>query len=403
MKNSSSLTIFVFLLVIVPLTVGFILKPADTFSPEEQRNLQQFPEFKTDEFLDGTFSSKINSYMNDQFPLRDIFVGAKSIAESALMKRENNGVLRGKNDQLAVRLFAASDGKAHPLSYSAPETDLYYADVVADACEALKALGEKLTAQGIAFSALLPPRTVDVAISAFNYPSERSDALATQVANLLADVNYVDMTGAFREKYDDGEYVYYRTDHHWTALGAYYAYAEVMRSFGQEPYAIGDFERVTVSDSFLGTTYSKAGYKDITPDSMEIMQLRGQPSAFVTERPYDKELPVIDGFYDYDALKSKNKYAFYLGGTTKYLTVSRKDGEKREKLMIVGDSFALSLAPYLALHYDIEFVRLGDWSDVFAANGAPDCDRVLVVWNFENLITTTDLSRTRSLPKFYGA
>ena len=69
----------------------------------------------------------------------------------------------------------------------------------------------------------------------------------------------------------------------------------------------------------------------------------------------------------------------------------------------VGDSFALSLAPYLALHYDIEFVRLGDWSDVFAANGAPDCDRVLVVWNFENLITTTDLSRTRSLPKFYGA
>ena len=392
-----------FLLVIVPLTVGFILKPADTFSPEEQRNLQQFPEFKTDEFLDGTFSSKINSYMNDQFPLRDIFVGAKSIAESALMKRENNGVLRGKNDQLAVRLFAASDGKAHPLSYSAPETDLYYADVVADACEALKALGEKLTAQGIAFSALLPPRTVDVAISAFDYPSERSDALATQVANLLADVNYVDMTGAFREKYDDGEYVYYRTDHHWTALGAYYAYAEVMRSFGQEPYAIGDFERVTVSDSFLGTTYSKAGYKDITPDSMEIMQLRGQPSAFVTERPYDKELPVIDGFYDCDALKSKNKYAFYLGGTTKYLTVSRKDGEKREKLMIVGDSFALSLAPYLALHYDIEFVRLGDWSDVFAANGAPDCDRVLVVWNFENLITTTDLSRTRSLPKFYGA
>ena len=403
MKNSSSLTIFVFLLVIVPLVVGFILKPADTFSPEEQRNLQQFPEFKTDEFLDGTFSSKINSYMNDQFPLRDIFVGAKSIAESALMKRENNGVLRGKNDQLAVRLFAASDGKAHPLSYSAPETDLYYADVVADACEALKALGEKLTAQGIAFSALLPPRTVDVAISAFDYPSERSDALATQVANLLADVNYVDMTGTFREKYDDGEYVYYRTDHHWTALGAYYAYAEVMRSFGQEPYAIGDFERVTVSDSFLGTTYSKAGYKDITPDSMEIMQLRGQTSAFVTERPYDKELPVIDGFYDYDALKVKNKYAFYLGGTSKYITISRADGEKREKLMIVGDSFALSLAPYLALHYDIEFVRLGDWSDVFAANGAPDCDRVLVVWNFENLITTTDLSRTRSLPKFYGA
>lgn len=403
MKTSSSLTIFVFILVIIPLAVGFLLKPADSFSPEEQRKLQQFPEFKTDEFLDGTFSSKINSYMNDQFPLRDVFVGAKSVSESLLLKRENNGVLRGDNDQLAVRLFAANDGKVHPLSYSVPKTDLYYDEVVADAAEALSKLSAGFAEHGIDFAIMLPPRTVDVAASAFAYPDERSVTLTNRVSELLSGLNYIDMAGAFRARFDAGEYVYYRTDHHWTALGAYYAYVEVMKSFGEQPHDIAEFERKTVSESFLGSTYSKAGYKDITPDRMEVFELPSLPSSsFVTERPYDKELPRIDGLYKTAALSEKDKYPLYLGGTTAYARVSLKSGEKRETLMILGDSFALSLAPMLALHYDIEFVRLGDWSNVFAADGAPDADKVLVVWNFENLITTTDLSRTRGIVKYYG-
>lgn len=403
MKTSSSLTIFVFILIILPLAVGFILKPADDFSPEEQRNLQQFPEFKMKEFLSGAFSSDINGYMNDQFPLRDVFVGAKSVSETLLLKRENNGVLRGDNDQLAVRLFAANDGKPHPLSYSAPKTDLYYDEVVASAASSLKTLSERFESHGIDFAVMLPPRTIDVAASAFAYPDERSVALSHRVAELLGDINYINMYGIFRTRYDAGEYVYYRTDHHWTALGAYYAYFETMRSFGETPHLLTEFERTVVSDSFLGSTYSKAGYKDIAPDRMEVFELPSLPSSsFVTERPYDKELPRIDGLYKTAALSEKDKYPLYLGGTTKYVRINLKSGEKREKLMILGDSFALSLAPMLALHYDIEFVRIGDWSDVFATEGAPDADKVLVVWNFENLITTTDLSRTLGISKYYG-
>ncbi len=404
MKSSSAFTIFIFILVIVPLAIGFLVKPADDYSPEEQRKLQQFPEFNTEEFLNGTFSSNINKYMNDQFPLRDIFVGMKSTVESLLLKRENNGVLRGKSDQLAVRLFAANDGKAHPLSYSAPETDLFYDEVVADAAQAVKDLSDKLTQNGIAVSVMLPPRTVDVAASAFDYPDTQSVKLSERVRELMDGVNYVDMTKIFRARYDSGEYIYYRTDHHWTELGAYYAYVEVMKSYGAQGYSIDDFTRTTVSEDFLGTTYSKSGFKNITPDSMEIFELKSLPaSAFVTERPYDDKLPVINGLYYDGALSEKNKYPYYLGGTTAYARVSLRDGGEREKLLILGDSFALSLAPFLALHYDIEFVRLGDWRSVFDVYGAPDCDRVLVVWNFENLITTVDLSRTRGIAAYYGA
>lgn len=390
-------------MVIVPLAVGFIIKPADDYSPEEQRKLQQFPEFKTEEFLNGKFSSDINTYMNDQFPLRDIFVGMKSTVERLLLKRENNGVLRGRNDQLAVRLFAANDGKAHPLTYSAPETDLYYDEVIADAAKAVGALSDSLTENGIPFSVLLPPRTVDVAASAFDYPDTHSVKLADRVRELMDGVNYVDMTKIFRSRYDSGEYVYYRTDHHWTELGAYYAYAEVMKSFGTEGYAIEDFDRKTVAEDFFGTTYSKSGFKDVAPDKMEVFELKSMPaSSFVTQRPYDKEHPTLDGLYYDGALSEKNKYPYYLGGTTEYARVALKDGGEREKLLVLGDSFALSLAPFLALHYDVEFVRIGDWRSVFDVYGAPDCDRVLVVWNFENLITTTDLLRIRGVADYCG-
>ena len=403
MKISSTLTIFVFLVIIIPLTVGLLFKPADAYSEDEQRNLQQLPNLTADTLLDGSFGSDMNTYMNDQFPLRDLFVGIKSKAEMLSLKRENNGVLSGSDGQLAVRLFAANDGNAHPLTYTAPEVDYYYKAVVSSACDSLKSLSERFAALGKPFSALLPPRTVDVASAAFAYPDEYNAALRAYISDSLTDVNYVDMTDMLRQKYDAGEYVYYKTDHHWTSLGAYYAYAEVMRSYSDTPYALDAFTRTQVSDSFLGTTYAKGGFKDASPDTVEFFGLAAQPAdSFSVERPGDKKLPSLDSLYWNDALSAKNKYTAFLGGTSPYIRVTADSDKSREKLLVLGDSYALSLIPFLALHYDVEFVRLGDWGDVFAAYGAPECDRVLVVWNLENLVTTTDLSRTNRVPTYYG-
>ncbi len=390
MKKSSILTIIIFLLVIFPLAVAFVIKPADDFSPEEQRKLQQFPEFNSETLLSGKFSSDINTYMNDQFPLRDFFVGIKGFSEKLLLKGENNGVLRGENGQLAVRLFTADDGDR--LTVDTLQTDFYYDNVLVDAANGFQKLNDRLDAKNIPFSLLIPPRTIDVAASAFNYPVEMSDKLTDRMAQLLANVNYIDTVDMFRQRYDAGEYVYYKTDHHWTSLGAYYAYVEVMKSFGADYYELSEFEKYIESEEFYGTTYSKAGYKDIDPDTVTRLELPGfYSSNFITERV--KEGITIDGLYDDSKLDEKDKYPYFLGGTAVHIKISLKSEQPREKLLIVGDSFALSLAPMLALHYDIEFVRLSDWRD--AAFG--DCDRVLVVWNFENIITTTNASGVGSI------
>ena len=81
-----------------------------------------------------------------------------------------------------------------------------------------------------------------------------------------------------KERYDNGEYVYYKTDHHWTSLGAYYCYRAIMEHFGLEPYPLESFERETVSDAFYGTTHSKGGFKFVEPDTIEFFSLESIPA-----------------------------------------------------------------------------------------------------------------------------
>ncbi len=407
MKFSSVFTIVLFLLLIFPLTVAFLIKDADEFSPEENRKLQQLPEFTVEDFLSGKLSSDLNKYINDQFPLRDTFVGIKSFTEKLLQKGENNGVLLGKNGQLAVRIFSADDGEFHPASYSLPKTDLYFKNHIEESADAIIKLYNGLNDAGIDVSVMVPPRTVDVASSAFNYPDTYSKMLTSHLSGLLKDIGYVDVLPILKEKYDSGEYVYYKTDHHWTSLGAYYAYAEVMKSFGEEYYGINEFESVTVSESFLGTTYSKSGYKNIDPDTVTVLEHKDIKSTdFVTKRPFEKAenggVTHIDGLYFQNALEQKDKYPYFLGGTTPYINITRNSGEARERLVIIGDSFAFSLAPMLALHYDIDFVRLADWRSVLEMYDITDTDKVLVVWNFENIVTSSDIIGTSGLAKKFG-
>ena len=93
--------------------------------------------------------------------------------------------------------------------------------------------------------------------------------LLKDVSRLFSDCNFVDLAGEMKTRFDAGEYVYYKTDHHWTTLGAYYAYCAVMEQYGLEPYPLESFTREQVSDSFYGTTYSKGGFKFIAPDPIE--------------------------------------------------------------------------------------------------------------------------------------
>ncbi|MDD4124283.1 MAG: DHHW family protein [Eubacteriales bacterium] len=406
-KIINLMTIVIFLGILFGLAAAFVIKPADDYSSEERRKLQLFPELTWETFKNGDFTKEMNEYLNDQFPLRNTFVGFECDIEKLLLKRENNGVLFGKNDQLAVRLFSAHDGKSHEDTYIAPLVDFFYENHVGAQLNTINTLAERFEKLEIPFSVILPPRTIDVACSAFSYPSENSVKLLEFATAALDDVNYININNNYRARYDNGEYIYYKTDHHWTTLGAYYAYVEVMKSFGMEYYNKADFDIHTAAEDFYGTTYGKSGNKDISPDTVEYWTLKNDILDNYTMEVYTGEKWItFSGFYDFAYLdtiyEGVDKYSMFLSATNPLTLITKKGDEGRETLLLLKDSFGHSLAPFLALHFDLVIVDIGQYSKILSSKtikNSFEIDKALVCYNIENLVTMNYISKAGNIYK----
>ena len=400
MKRKINITVTaLFLALIFGFGAAFWVVPDLSFSPEENRTLQTLPSFTAKNWLDGKVSSQLTTYYSDQFPLRNTWVGIHALGELGALRGEINGVLVGDNGQLAVRRFDAYLSRFERLE----NTDYYSPAHVEKGLEALISLDETLSAQGIPLCVLLAPRTVDVTVGDFDYPSDISDGLDDTIQTFLGDaqVNSVELLDTFRELHDAGEYVYYRTDHHWTTKGAYLAYTAVMKSWGMEDQILSaeDFTVKSVPD-FYGTTHSRAGLSFIPPDTLEIWEAADDSRYTVFERKGDSIVPVIEsGFISEKYLTEKDKYSAFLDGTHDMLFIVDKEaadrGESRPRLLLARDSFANSMVPFLARHFDILMVNLTgntDYSHLSALCEEYACGRVLVVCNRENLITSNCLT-----------
>ena len=180
-----------FLVLIVGFGIAFWILPDADFSPEENRPLQTFPAVNPQSWLDGKVSSQLITYYSDQFPLRNTWLSLHGLSELGLGRGESNGVLIGQNGQLAVRRFDAYLSRLERLE----DTDYYSPAHVEKGLNALIALDETLTARGIPLCVLLAPRTIDVTVGDFPYPSTLPDRLDTVIQTTLreGDVNSVEL------------------------------------------------------------------------------------------------------------------------------------------------------------------------------------------------------------------
>ena len=392
MKHRHSIVIVVsFVLLLCVFAIGFWLIPDKVFSARENRALQTLPRMDAQTLLSGELSGDFNDYFADQFPARDLLVSFKGALELLAAKGENNGILLGKNSQLAKRLFAL----ARADGVSAEDSDVIDAEHLQNAAEGINRAAENVS---IPFAVFLTGRTVDVAASAFLYPSGESDKMLQILReNVNENVKYLDLVSAYRARYESGEYVYYRTDHHWTTLGAYYAYCDILRTFGMENDIIPaeNFQKEAVSTNFYGTFAAASGFHFGKPDSIELWLLGNEDSFLVTAdgRTLD------EGLYNFGHLTGNDKYSVFLDGTHDVVTVTKKDGQNRPTLAIFKDSFANSVAPFLAQHFDLVLYNLSsprtDYTDVTAYTKACDADAVLVLYTLGNVIETDKINRLR--------
>lgn len=392
-KTADLLITLLFAGILFFFAVLIYLLPQREYSEQENRYLQQFPKASSqssgpvweriqngtflDRFFSGKFTSEINTFYADQFPFRDFFVGVRGAAEIALMKGENNGILLAADSYLIER-------------FDSPDTEGLSAKL-----EMLSSFAGVLSENGIPLTLAAAPRTIDAMESKLPVLFDTNPVHAPW-DTLLSYENTIDILNLrdpLREAAASGDYVMYRTDHHWTTRGAYLAYAELMRHFGGEPLPPEAFDIQTVSDDFYGTSWSSAGLKWIEPDTIEWYRFEGDETDFETRISDSGE--VYNGFYDTSYLEGKDQYSAFLSGNPACLEIRQlSPSEPRQKLLLLKDSFANALAPFLARHYDLVLIDLRYYRQSVAEFiRENDIDRVVVLYNMDSLLTSLDFPK----------
>lgn len=333
-KKRNLAQIITFNTLIFGITIASVLNPTRAFSENENRALATKPKFTFDALIHGKYTSDYEKYITDQFVLRDQWIGLKTRTELLLQKKDINNIYFGKDDYLIQKVDATD------VDYEQVEKNITRVE------EFVKKYS-KLLGKDHVFTMIAP--------TAFGILEEKlppfatgydQDAVLDEIAKRIPE-NTIDIRDALKSH--SAEYIFYRTDHHWTTLGAYYAYEAWANRVGEKPLSKEEFEIRKVSDSFYGTNYSKV-HVNVTPDDMYIFD---SLKKFTVQ--YNMDGIIKDSLYEMSFLDVKDKYSMYLNGNNAFVEIN-SELKNGKKLLVIKDSYAHSFTPFVANHYETTYM-----------------------------------------------
>lgn len=338
--------------------VSSILVPDRYYSESEKRTLKQFPEITLTDIRSGKFGDELETYLADQFPDRDSWVTVKTIAERLSGKVEIGGVYFGKDGYLidTNKAFSAKQAAAN--------------------IAALKKLQDGLT---VPFRVMLVPTASEILSDKLPPFAPTMDQNAILEYTQEQGLHLVDVSDTL--KAHSGEYIFYKTDHHWTSLGAYYAYGAWMQEKGEDAPSLSAWTKENLCDNFRGTTYAKVNDPFAAFDTMDAYYKKSSHRVDYNDGNY-----VTDSIYERKYLEGSDQYATFLNSNQATTVVS---GDGSGKLLILKDSYANCFAQFVVDDYeethliDLRFFR-GDVQKYVEENGITE---VLVLYNIPNFVS----------------
>ena len=343
-----------------------LLLPDKDFSELENRYLQKPPKLSLETLSSGKFMEDAEDYVSDHILGRDFWVAAKAWSERLSGKKENEGVYFGAKDTLINRVNVPDQSKL--------DQDMGYLDALVGNVDVPVYFG------------LIPSAA---AIWADRLPKGAPTADEKAVIDQLyfsTGASTIDLYGALSAH--SGEDIYYRTDHHWTSLGAFYGANAIFEALGMEPLKLEDFQKTTVTDQFYGTSFSTSGVRWLPPDRIDTYV----PDEGVKVTSYFKGTPEEGGLYVDGKLAVKDKYAYFLGGNQP-LCVIETEQTNAPKALIIRDSYTDSLAPFLTRRFsEIHLFDLRyNLTSIQSYAEEHDIDTVIVLYSFANFTTDDKL------------
>ena len=362
------ITVILFATIMASISIVNILLPDTIFSQSENRYLQTFPEVTWDRFKSGELASDFEVYTSDQFIFRDDWVSVKTSAELLTGKKDNGRVYFGDEEWI----FSIEE----PFSKDQYTKNIDFINTFLSYHSNLDFKFMMVPSKSSIMNQYLP-----------NYaPVYDEKSLFDELQSDIKDAQFIDLFNVLNSHSDDS--IYFRTDHHWTSLGAYYAY----EAYSNKPSQIEGLNKTVLSNDFFGTDYRKANYKGISPDELLVLSNDTLDNLEFTLPPSDETQPMFDTTY----LNKGDKYAYYQGGNHG-LMIIKGLADNGKSLLVIKDSFANSMLHYLA--QDFETITVVDLryfnGKIDTIMQDDDFSDVLFIYNIRTMTQDVNLSKLR--------
>lgn len=375
-KSAGVWFVGIVLLLLAGCGVYMRVEPDRMYAPQERRMLSERPKFTKKNIVSGKFQKTYEVYLSEQFPGREQWVVLETKLSRMLGNQDANGVYFGADDYLLER-YREQDFDWEKVEKNVkrvakflqkyPQTQVLFVPVKSSV------LSEKL------------PKFAQIS------GEERFFRLVGQHVPNGRQIPVFDVLKAH-----ENEYIYYRTDHHWTMLGAYYAYEAWAKKMGilavpKEQFAVSD-----VSNRFFGTTFAKVR----TGGRADTISLYERKDGQTFAIDYNMGEFTSDSFYDKSKLDGEDPYSVFFGGNQALADIRAEKNEKKgdgRTLLIIKDSFGNCFAPFAANHYertivvDLRYVNLS----VSALLQAYPADDVLLLYNSAQFMEDKDISKLK--------
>jgi len=382
--------------------LSFIIPLRPTYSDSEKRSLQQFPELTFEAFFTGNYFDDITLWFSDTFPFREGMTRVNTFLKSlsGFSSVEIHGDVEGGDDipdiPLDVDVTVPLETTTAPTTTEPPTTEAptVTSPVVVETSNTqgnetipsdmnIQSLGAVLIAGNSAyeyysFSNSLAPRFINSVNSIKEFSGNKSNVYTLIIPTSIdielndavrKDVNSSDqkkaltyfnssfknttaVTGIYENlRNHRTEYLYFRTDHHWTALGAYYAYEQFIYTKGVLPVPIKDYKTLHF-DGFLGSFYAS------TEQSPELAKTPDTVIAYEPINKVDFTITQNDGqiikwkvVADATDYAQNLKYTAFIGADQPYSVIENLDITDGETCLVIKDSFGNAFIPFLIPHY----------------------------------------------------
>lgn len=365
-KTFQKVVVVVFFAIIFLFAGALLINHDKVVSNTENRVLATFPELNWQTIKSGKFMDGFETFVNDQMTGRDWFVRLSTRTKIAMGQKDINGV------------YVDGD-KLYSKVNNLTQDDLDKVD------KSMSQLIKFLQNTPNAYFGIIP---TSVEMSGVSYPNKLNqqefindvyEQLPTeQLLNLYDEL--------YRHKDED---IYYNTDHHWTTLGAYYAYETIGNALELDIPKRTDYTTTVVKNDFTGTTQAKLNI-NLSEDTIETWELRDNSYTRVIN-----DITTFDSLYDMEKLTSSEPYAVFLGGNNGKVVVTNHnitEDRKGTHLLMIKDSYSHCLTPFLLENYEtvtLIDLRYAGMVSVQTLIKQYNFDEIIILYNTENFISET--------------